>query len=400
MARKLNDWVAGFEALTEWSGTPLRLRRWAAIACIAGVLERKTWVHTAGSDLYPNIYCFLIAPPGIGKSHILSSVRMFWSSLADHKLAASNVSKASLIDELNDSLRVLIQPGKQPPTIEFHSLKVLSSELGVFLPEFANDFMNTLTDLYDGYPFKERKRSMKHAIEIDKPQLNLLAATTPSYLTNLLPEGAWDQGFLSRTILVYGVDRRLTSLFTASKIDRSLEKALMSDLETISELYGEMSFTPEAADFIDSWYLSGQQPVPSHPKLQHYNTRRTAHILKLCQVACANESNVLEITKEHVQRAMDWLFDAETAIPEIFKAMYSGGDAKVMEEAWHMLFQYKARTGKGAPRALLIEFLSRRVPSHNVERLIDLMEKANTIRQEAIKGEGMVFFAKERTNFQ
>lgn len=400
MARKLNDWVAGFEAFTEFSGTPLRLRRWAAIATIAGALERKTWVHTAGSNLYPNLYCFLIAPPGIGKSHILSSVRRFWSSLSDHKLAASNVSKASLIDELNDSLRVLVQPGKIPPTIEFHSLKVLSSELGVFLPEFANDFMNTLTDLYDGYPFKERKRSMKHAIEIDRPQLNLLAATTPSYLTNLLPEGAWDQGFLSRTILVYAADRRLVSLFAAQVVDQDLEHRLAHDLEIIAELYGEMTFTEEAAEFVDSWYLDGQKPVPDHPKLQHYNTRRTAHILKLCQVACANVSNEKVITLEHVQRAMDWLFDAESAIPEIFKAMYSGGDGKVMDETWHMLFQFKARYNRGAPRALLVEFLSRRVPSHNVERLIDLMEKANTIRAEAVKNEGMVYFAKERTNLQ
>ena len=176
-----------------------------------------------------------------------------------------------------------------------------------------------------------------------------------------------------------------------------MKKALVADLNSIATLYGEMKFTPEAAEFVDDWYLGGQQPLPNHPKLQHYNTRRTAHVLKLCQVACVNEGNELVIKLEHVQRALDWLIDAETAIPDIFKAMYSGGDGKVMDEAWHMLFQYKARYNKGAPRTLLIEFLSRRVPSYNVERLIDLMEKAGMLRCVAQDGQ-LHYFAKDRTN--
>jgi hypothetical protein len=93
---------------------------------------------------------------------------------------------------------------------------------------------------------------------------------------------------------------------------------------------------------------------------------------------------------------MDWLFDLEAYIPEIFKAMQNGGESKVMEEAWHMLFQYKARYKRGAPRSILIKFISQRVPSHAVERIIDLMEKANMIRAVAEKGEGTTYVAREK----
>lgn len=399
MPRKLNNWVEAFEDLTAFTGSPLRFRRWAGIACIAGALERRVWVHTKGSDLYPNIYTFLVGPPGVGKSAVLKTVRHLWLSLADQHVASSSVSKASLIDDMADAGRTLVFAGKNPPTLEFNSLKVMATELGVFLAEYASDFINLLTEFYDCEPFKERKRSMKNMIEIPKPQLNFLAGTTPSYLTQLLPEGAWDQGFLSRTILIYSGDIKPQSLFAHASADPELLGRLRADIEIIGEAFGEMKFTPEAAEFIDKWNLTGQEPRPSHPKLQHYLTRRVAHALKLCQVASYNESNKGVIELHHVQQALDWLIDAESAIPEIFKAMATGGDGKVMDEAWHMLFQYKARFNKGAPHSVLVAFLSQKTPAHNVERLIEVMEKGGMIRAVGEKNVGTVYYAKERSTF-
>lgn len=400
MPRKIKNWVAAFEELTSYTGSPPRLRRWAGIACVAGALEQKVWVYTKNSPHYPNLYTIFVAPPGIGKSDILKSVRHFWSKLPDHKIAASSVSKASLIDELADAQRVLVHPGRNPPTIEFHSLKVIASELTVFIPEFATEFMSVLTNIYDSEPFAERKRTAKLKIEIPRPQINFIAGTTPSSLTQLLPEGAWDQGFLSRTMLVYGAEVEAQSLFAVTKQDEATMKDMESDIREIGNLFGEIKFTPDAAAFIDSWHMGGREPVPDHPKLQHYLTRRTAHLLKLSQVACVSDSNNLVITVEHIQQAMDWLFDLEAHIPEIFKAMSNGGEAKVMDEAWHMLFQFKARYKRGAPRSLLIKFISQRVPSHAVERIIDLMEKADMIRAVAEKGEGTCYTAKERSIYQ
>jgi hypothetical protein len=399
MPRKVKNWVAAFEKMTAYTGSPSRLRRWAGIACLAGALEQKVWVHTNGSPLYPNLYTIFVAPPGVGKSAILGSVRRFWSKLADHKIAASSVSKASLIDELADAQRVLIHPGAVKSTVEFHSLKVLASELTVFIPEFATEFMSVLTNIYDTEPFTERKRTAKLKIDIPRPQINFIAGTTPSSLVQLLPEGAWDQGFLSRTMLVYDVETKVQSLFSHLTEDKELQKQMESDVVEIGNLFGELRFTPEAAEFIDSWHMGGKQPVPDHPKLQHYLSRRSAHLLKLSQIACVSDTNELVIRLEHIQQAMDWLFDLEAHIPEIFKAMSNGGEAKVMEETWHMLFQFYARYKKGAPRSLLIKFISQRVPSHAVERILDLMEKADMIRAVAEKNVGMTYTAKERSPY-
>lgn len=396
MARKVADWIDSFVQYTEVSGSPERFRRWGAISTIAGALEKKTWVFTSGANLYPNLYVFLISPPGIGKSRVLAETYRMWTGIPDHKTSVPSVTKASLIDELVDAHRTVIRAGHTPSTVEFNSLKVVISELGVFLSEYANDFMNTLTDLYDGYPYGERRRTKNLQISIPNPQLNLLAGTTPSYLNNLIPEGAWDQGFLSRTILVYDDARVLRSMFAQTSWDRALGKELQTTINHIGSLYGEFTFTPEAAAMIDEWYLGGQNPRPNHPKLQNYLVRRPVHLLKLCQVAAANSSDTLVIDVPHVQLAFDWLLDAELYAPEIFKAMVSGGDSKVMEEAWHLCFQYKMKHQKGLPHALMIKFMSMKVPSYKVEQLVDLMEKSNMIRAVAVKGEGTTYEPRDK----
>lgn len=240
MSRKIENWVAAFEQSTAYTGSPARLRRWAGIACLAGALEQKVWVHTNGSPLFPNLYTIFVSPPGVGKSAILNSVRRYWVSLKDHKIAASSVSKASLIDELADAQRILIHPGRNPPAIEFHSLKVIASELTVFIPEFATEFMSVLTNIYDSEPFNERKRTAKLKIDIPHPQINFVAGTTPSSLVQLLPEGAWDQGFLSRTMLVYDADVKVQSLFAEQVAEEDMEKKLGADIKEIGNLYGEI----------------------------------------------------------------------------------------------------------------------------------------------------------------
>src|SRR5690606_31276805 len=121
----------------------------------------------------------------------------------DIHIAPTSVTKASLIDALAAAERKIIRPGHDPSIITFNSLVVASDELGVFLPAYENDFMNVLTNIYDCRVYSETRRTSKVSIRMEAPQLNFTAATTPSYLTALLPEGAWDQGFLSRTILIY-----------------------------------------------------------------------------------------------------------------------------------------------------------------------------------------------------
>lgn len=380
------DWIEGFLSHTDNISSPRLFRKWGAIATIAGALERKVWVRSLGSRLFPNMYTVLVAPPGVGKTEITWRIRKLWESLEDHHIASTSVTKASLIDELADANRRWVDAKAADPVTHFNSLLMCINELGVLLPAYENEFMNTLTDLWDCKHYSERRRTSKIEIDIDNPQLNLVAACTPSYLMHVLPEGAWDQGFLSRTMLVYSGDRQLRSLFAESHFDEEEFNNLKDGLMDIANIFGEIRFEKAAAEAMDNFHLTDGEPKPDHPKLLSYNIRRTVHLLKLCMVFSVSRSYQLVVTLEDWQRAYDALIEVELHMPDIFKAMSQGGAGKTMEEAWHFVFTTHAKEGTPVLKHRLINFLQERVPVHNIQPTIDMMQQGQMIEKRLTTG--------------
>lgn len=383
------------------TSSPEIFRKWAAISAVAGVLERKVFVRTMGSALYPNMYIILVAPPGVGKTEMTWRVRDMWQKLDTHHIASTSVTKASLIDELDSAVRrVIDSKNKLSPVTNFNSLLLCVNELGVLLPAYENEFMNTLTDLWDCKSYSERRRSKNIEIKITAPQLHMLAACTPSYLMSTLPEGAWDQGFLSRTLLIYSGVAEKTSLFAEKHIDKGLEKRAQKRLTELSVLTGKMAFTEDAAGLIDAFHMDRAPiPKPDHPKLLSYNIRRTVHLLKLMMVASVSRTSSMVIEEEDFTRALGWLLEAETFMPDIFKAMTQGGAGDVMRDAWHFVFKAYAKEQKPILKARLIQFLQERVPVHSIEPTIDMMIKGNLLSEIPTKvGPGLKPIAKRVEN--
>jgi len=336
-----------------------------------------------GSNLYPNMYVVLVADPGIGKSEITWRIRAMWQELDDHFVASSSVTKASLMDELAEANRRWITHDSVNPVEHFNSLLLCINELGVLLPAYENEFMNILTDLWNCKDYSETRRNHRHlGISIEKTQLNMLAACTPSYLMHLMPEGAWDQGFISRTLLIFSGERQIRSLFADYATDSAENEFLQEQLYCVANIYGEIKFTEESAELIDNFHMhGGDVSKPSHPKLHSYAIRRTEHLLKLCMVATTSRSNELIIRAEDYQRSLNWLIEAERFMPDIFKAMATGGSGKVMEEAWYFVFTMHAKDQKPILEHRLIQFLQERVPVHNIKNTIEMMEKGKMIEE-------------------
>lgn len=376
--------------------SPEIFRKWAAISAISGALERKTWIVAFGKRLFPNTYIVLVAPPGVGKTVVTSEVEKLWHELPDHHTASSSVTKASLVDELAEAERGVTYKGNSEPE-SFNSLLIPSNELGVLLPSYDNEFMNVLTHLYDNEAYSERRRSKDINFHLPAPSLTLLAATTPSFLSGTLPDGAWDQGFLSRTFLVYSGERVLRNPFEALGKSTATRKDLLHDLTRIGAMSGEFMFTDEARDAYVAWYMAGGSPAPDHPKLHNYLTRRGMHLLKLCIImsAASGTGKVIEI--EHYRTALDALVEMETYIPDIFKAMKSGGDMKAVEDAWYFLAKQYAKDEKPVREAYLFRFLQERVPAHSVEHVANIMIRAGLIKETQVNKVGRCFIPGDRT---
>jgi Protein of unknown function (DUF3987) len=371
--RRLPDWIEAFVDYTSGLPTPLIIRKWAAISAIAAALERKVWINSLNTELYPNLYVMVVAPPGIGKGLVISELKRLFSIFKHGELflAPTNVSRASLIDCLSESTRV--HTSHVNPMSTFNSLYVLSAEFGSLIPSYENDFMMALTDIYDGNPYEERKRTAKTNIKIERPQLNFLGATTPSFLTHFMPAGAWEQGFISRTVLVYSGEVNRPDLF--EEASRQSNSDLQVDLKTIAGLSGRIGWQDSAAKLFRVWYNDGCPPVPTIQRLANYVTRRHTHAQKLCMISCAARGNTYIISPEDVNRAVGWLIEAESEIQNIFMAPAMGDENQghVIEDVKTFIVIEYGRHRKPVIQERLVDFLKGRIHLQNIMPLITLM---------------------------
>lgn len=396
MARKLKSFIDGFLEYTEGRGSPRLYRKWTAIFIIAATLERKCWITTTKGKLYPNKYVILVGPAGVGKSlctrlahDLLDGIR---TPETPFFLAPTSVTKASLIDRLDEASRRIVRPMESPSVVQFNSLQIVANEFGVFLPSWEAEFMNTLTDLWDCGRYAESRRTGNTKLDIPHTQLNLLSATTPAQLMNLLPEGAWEQGFMSRVLMVYSGETAFTDLFAELDTDGKLWAALETDLRDIYKMYGEMSVDQDTQEALNDWGRAGGPPIPEHPKLVTYRQRRIAHLLKLCVISAAACDSEKIITLENFAEALDWLVELEHAMPDVFKSLKIGGSARAIEECYHFVYEKFLKLGKKpVPEHLIVAFLQERVPVHDVDRILDSMERAHLLeKQFAGSGQGYV----------
>jgi DNA replicative helicase MCM subunit Mcm2 (Cdc46/Mcm family) len=340
-------------------------------------LERKVFIKAFKRLLYPNLYVLLVGGPGVGKTDAIRGAFEFWDTIPQIHQAPSNVSRASLVDSLAKAERALLLPNE---LIKFNHLNVASDELGVFLSQYESSFMSTLNKLYDGTIYTEEKRSMKNDIKIEKPLLNLIAGTTPAWLGGNLPETAWAEGFSSRLLLVYSGERIKIDPFAGDARDAILFDKLQGDFKTIHNLIGKLEWAPDVVEAFKAWYMLDCPPIPDHPKLEHYLPRRHIHFLKLCIIQSVSRSNDLVIRMVDYQAAMEMLLITEGTMPDVFRSMRMiNSDANVIDEAFNYIYTLFAKEQKPISEHRLIHFLSQRMPSHSVFKVIETMVASNMI---------------------
>jgi len=360
-------------------------------------MERKVWLRSQGENIYPNVYVFLVGPPGTGKTRALMACWRLWNTLEGYHVAEISLTKAALIDRLSEATRQIYTGGIE----DYNSLLIAAPELGALLPSYDSDFMNTLTHLYDGHLYTERRRSAKQDFQpILNPNVNLVACTTPGFLTSAMPASAWNEGFLSRVCIAYSGEVEIKEFDLAESNphhgNARLRDALIHDLRKISERSGKISWTERAIATAEDYNRrefdivteSGVSilPKPTHPRLMHYNTRRPVHFLKLCMI-CAIDRGTEHIDLPDVLSAIDLMIEVEKAMPDVFTAMSSGGDAQVITDCiyWVMTENIRAKD-EGVPMHLVHEWLLSRAPATHVQRIFELMVKAKMIRVLEIPG--------------
>ena len=386
-----DEWLGQFVSYTEETPVPDIFRLWAGISCLAGALERKCWMTISGKTLYPHMYIVLVGPPGSGKTFVTDEVEELWREIKELHVAPKSMSFASLGDALKDATRKIIRPGQIPPYIEFNTLLIHSRELKILMPEYSSMMLDRLTDLWDCKVWDERLRSGQTNYIIEKPQIHLLAGETPSYFTSMIPDNAWEGGFLSRTILIYAGQQRRMDLFSDASLSRENREPLVIGLKRRAQMFGKFEFTDQAVTLVRNWFLSGCEPQPEHAKLRHYISRRHIHLLKVMAVSSVSRGETMIIDDEDFGRAMSWMLYYKSQIEEIFKSAATSGDGRVIEEVWYWMYRERIRTGEPLRASIVSRFVSARVPAFHVGKVIQIMEEGGWVKKH-LGGDGAFYY--------
>lgn len=381
----MDSWIESFVEHTDNLESPTLFRKWAGIFTIAAAMEMRCWLKTS-SELYPNLYVFIVGHPGVGKNRIIRVAKRYMNELPEFHFAPTSLTGASLVDTLAASKRFIAR--LPDPPIEYNNTVVTAEELSAFMHKFDEEMIGLLTAFYDPDPYAQSRRGKDIKIKIDHPQVNLISGTTPSNLIALMPENAWDQGFTSRVIMVHSDERIIGDDF--AEAGRELSTDLIHDIKMIGALNGEFKVTEDYRRAVNNWRAQGEPPVVNHPKLLHYKTRRRVHLYKLSMVSAADRGDVLLLTKDDFNRAMGWLLEAELTMPDIFTAGSTGTDSRAIDEIYH--FIQVSDKGEGVQESRIINFARERVPLHSILRVIEIMTASGQIQSKGMDKYGQRWF--------
>jgi len=338
MARKLKDWLQGYVEYTKYSEAPLSFHFWTGVSTIAAALQRRVWIDQGYFQWIPNFYIILVAPPGVAtKSVTISIGTKMLRELNTIRFGPNVITWQALVQSLAASTEMFELDGEY---ITQSALHINASELGTFLNPQDREMVDILVDLWDGRAEPFRKVTKMSGTDIiHNPCLNIIAATTPAWLTGYMPEHFIGGGLTSRCIFLFAQKKAQLIPYPAShfgKENQELYGKLIHDLEQIAMLAGPVTMTPEAQAWGKEWYEHHwTSPPPSalnSDRYAGYLSRKQTHIHKLAIVLMAARRDELVLTLDDLQNAEQLVSSTEKQLPVVFDEVGKTSEGKAISE--------------------------------------------------------------------
>lgn len=365
MKRHFKDWVAAYCEYASYTEAPHRMHFWSAISALAGAVRRGAWVDMVYFTWFPNHYIILVAPPGVvSKSTTFKSAQELLQAIPGINFGPNAVTGPKLIDDFS-GVKEQFLIGQ-----DYHeqaALTITASEMGTLLDPGDRVLVDWLVDLWDCHTGAVTKGTRgTGTVTFNNPFLNIITATTPSWLEGNLPEHMIGGGFTSRCIFVYAEEKEKLVAYPHLVVpkDHEIVKAkLISDLKHIAEnVRGPFSFTPQALDFGIQWYEDHYKNPPSHlldKRFRGYLARKQTHLHKLAMLLAISARDELVLTEEDLVLAHYKLRELERDLPKVFANIGRSEDSMQADR----LLDYIKSRGAGLPFADAYQYVHAHFPS-------------------------------------
>lgn len=311
--RKCKDWIKSY---VDWAKprceSPETFIYWSGLWTLAAALRRHVKVPRelmGGWEIAPNIYTIFVAPPG--RARKTTSINFSDDIISEVKgltRGPTIVTQAALLRQLaeSDDGSIYLQ------SHEFSSL-IMKSKIEMF--EF-------LTDLYDGKKHIDAATISRSIDFVERPCCNLIAATTPRWIVENMPESVIGGGFASRVIFIYEDRVRRRQLYYEGLNYEHFDKIqadLVEDLQHIADnVRGDFNLEDDAKAIMEHWYRHNAEVPDADYRLSGYLERRPAHIHKIAMLLHISRSDELVIERRDFEDAIKLLEIVERKLPSVF----------------------------------------------------------------------------------
>lgn len=332
MARHFKNWLKAYIAHTKASEAPDIFHFWTGVVTLGGALQRKVWRDELIFQWVPNFYVVLVAPPGIAtKSTSINLGMRLLRQVKGVHFGPESMTWQALGEALKDSMEYFNYRDFEGNTksATMSCLTIPISELGTFLRTDDPQLLSFLTRMWDGQreSFKHKTKSSGD-IDVENPWLNVIGATTPSWLRAHFPENLVGEGLTSRIVFVYAEEKRHFVAYPSSvvlpKDYQDQEKLLVEDLRHIATLTGPYVLSDEAKAWGETWYRNHYTNIATHlssDRFAGYIARKQTHLHKLAMVLAAAKRDELVLEKDDLVEAQDILTETEKSMLKVFDSV-------------------------------------------------------------------------------
>lgn len=332
MARHFPNWLKAYVAHTSASEAPDIFHFWTGVVTVGGALRRRVWKDELIFQWVPNFYVILVAPPGIATKSTSISLGMRLLRQVDNiHFGPESMTWQALGESLSNAMEYFEYFDQNGNLFrqKMSCLTISISELGTFLRTDDSQLVSFLTRMWDGQkePFKHKTKTSGE-IDVENPWLNVIGATTPSWMRNNFSENLVGEGLTSRVVFVYAEEKRhfvaYPSKLVKSADYNDVENKLVEDLKEIAKLAGPYVLTSEAEAWGEIWYKKHYTTRAAHlasDRFAGYVARKQTHLHKLAMVLAASKRQKLVIEKEDLEEADQILGETEKSMLKVFESV-------------------------------------------------------------------------------
>lgn len=293
-----NSFLGQWMQLWDKSETPYAYDFWTGICLLSVAVGRDLIIDRPLAPVFLNHYIVLVAESGITrKSSAVRRIPKIIRALGDEQyLVETRSTQEKLEHDLN------LQTAEQG-TATCH---IVIDEMVKFLgrERYAQTMPTFLTDLYDSPDIRTGGGTLSNPkSRLQRVFVNLLTASTPSWLIRAVNPDVIEGGFTSRVIFVVSEKPKRSSPWP-EKPDEELYARCIDSLKSIRRDASNLSriqISEGARSRFVAWYKSRE--LRRDPFRSSFQSREDGHVLRMAAMLCINEGS-WEIQAAHITSAV------------------------------------------------------------------------------------------------